>query len=205
MDTTAAKQNTVATATYFGTMSTIQLAVIVIIAIIVLAAIVTGMRLKRRRVAAERALAARREAAGAPTTPVIHTNTPTAPSPPPLADEPVVAAAPLEANPAAMAADIETAPAEPIAVAEPEPVVTEPAEENLLLIKGLGPKLVTRLNELGITRIDQIAALTAEEAAALDSQLGVFTGRMKRDRWIEQAGYLATGDRAKFEAEFGKL
>ena len=60
----------------------------------VIVAIIAGMRLKRRRVAAERALAERRIAAHPPTAPVIHTTVPTAPSPPPLADEPVVAAAP---------------------------------------------------------------------------------------------------------------
>ena len=37
------------------------------------------------------------------------------------------------------------------------------------------------------------------------SQLGVFTGRMARDRWIDQAKLLASGDTAAYEAEFGKL
>jgi predicted flap endonuclease-1-like 5' DNA nuclease len=197
MDTSAAQQSTSATATAFGTMSAGWIALFVILAVIVIAAIVAGMRLKRKRKAGQRSLAARREAAGAPTAPVIHTTTPTAPSPPPLADEPVVAAAPLDASPAALAADADTPPAEPAADAS--------GEEDIALLKGIGPKLVARLGELGITRNSQIAALTPDQATTLDSQLGAFTGRMHRDRWIDQARYLASGDRAGFEAEFGKL
>ena len=65
--------------------------------------------------------------------------------------------------------------------------------------------LAERLTELGITTVGQLAALDAAEAEALDARLGPFTGRMKRDRWIEQARFLAAGDRAGFEAAFGKL
>ena len=36
-------------------------------------------------------------------------------------------------------------------------------------------------------------------------QLYFFKGRITRDRWVEQAGYLARGDTAGFEAQFGKL
>ena len=57
----------------------------------------------------------------------------------------------------------------------------------------------------GITRGDQLAALTAAQARELDVQLGAFTGRMARDRWIDQARLLASGDTAAYEAEFGKL
>jgi predicted flap endonuclease-1-like 5' DNA nuclease len=72
-------------------------------------------------------------------------------------------------------------------------------------MKGVGPKLAERLNALGVTSFAQIAALTPEQAAALDAQLGTFQGRIHRDRWIEQAGFLARGDTAGYEAVFGKL
>ena len=72
-------------------------------------------------------------------------------------------------------------------------------------IKGLGPKLAATLAEHGIARVDQIAALTPQAAADLDAKLGGFQGRMARDRWIEQAKLLAAGDRAAYEAAFGKL
>ncbi len=73
------------------------------------------------------------------------------------------------------------------------------------VLKGLGPKAATRLGELGITTVDQLAALSASEADAIDAQMGAFTGRMTRDRWIEQAKLLAAGDVKGFEAAFGKL
>ncbi len=72
-------------------------------------------------------------------------------------------------------------------------------------LKGLGPKVAQRLAELGVTTVGQIAALSDDDAAALDARLGAFSGRMARDRWQEQARFLAAGDRAGFEAVFGKL
>ncbi len=82
----------------------------------------------------------------------------------------------------------------------------DPAAADVLVsIKGLGPKAAARLNELGITRYDQLAALSDAEADALDAQMGTFRGRMARDRWIEQAGHLAVGDRDRFEAKFGRI
>ena len=123
---------------------------------------------------------------------------------PPAAPEPP-AAEPLVPEPAA-----------PEPIAEPEKIApTEPAAPAvdpeiagalaLTTIKGLGPKVAAMLAERGFTRVDQIAALSAEDASALDIQLGAFTGRMTRDRWIEQAKLLAAGDTAAYEAVFGKL
>ena len=72
-------------------------------------------------------------------------------------------------------------------------------------LKGLGPKVATQLGALGVTTVGQMAALSESEAQSIDAQLGNFTGRMGRDRWIEQARLLAAGDKAGFEAIFGKL
>ena len=80
-----------------------------------------------------------------------------------------------------------------------------PADDHVTQLKGLGPKVAGRLAEQSITTIGQIAALNADEAQALDAQLGPFAGRMERDRWIEQARFLAAGDKQGFEAVFGKL
>jgi predicted flap endonuclease-1-like 5' DNA nuclease len=80
----------------------------------------------------------------------------------------------------------------------------EPADD-LQLLKGVGPKFVARLNELGITRFDQLAGLNPNEAAHLDERMGPFQGRIARDRVIEQADYLARGDTDGFEEKFGKL
>ena len=79
------------------------------------------------------------------------------------------------------------------------------AADDLLQIKGIGPKLNTLLVGLGITRFDQIAAWGANEIDKVDDHLGTFKNRITRDAWVEQAGLLATGKIAEFEAKFGKL
>lgn len=84
-------------------------------------------------------------------------------------------------------------------------VEAAPAGDDLSKIKGLGPKLQALLPTLGITTYAQIAALTEADLADLDTKLGAFAGRPKRDNWMEQAKYLAAGDVAGFEAQFGKL
>lgn len=110
--------------------------------------------------------------------------------------------------------------AEPARFAAAEPVQDAPPVEpaaaplmapasgkadNLALLKGVGPKLVTLLGSLGVTRFDQIAAWSAADVAAIDAQLGNFAGRIVRDNWVDQAGYLARGDKAGFEAKYGAL
>lgn len=77
--------------------------------------------------------------------------------------------------------------------------------DDLQLIKGVGPKFAARLNELGISRYEQLAALSDNEVAILDDKLGPFKGRITRDRVVEQASYLARGDRDGFEERFGKI
>ena len=75
--------------------------------------------------------------------------------------------------------------------------------DDLTRIKGLGPKLAATLADLGVTRFDQIAAWTDADIDRIDSQLGRFEGRIRRDSWVEQAALLATGDSAAFEQRFG--
>ena len=77
--------------------------------------------------------------------------------------------------------------------------------DDLQRMKGVGPKLAGILAARGLTRFDQIAALTPEEVTMIDGELGAFKGRLSRDRVVEQAGYLARGDQAGYEAAFGKL
>ena len=62
--------------------------------------------------------------------------------------------------------------------------------DDLKQIKGVGPKLESALNELGIFHYDQIAGWSAAEAAWVDDRLS-FKGRVARDGWIEQASALA--------------
>jgi predicted flap endonuclease-1-like 5' DNA nuclease len=100
--------------------------------------------------------------------------------------------------------------APPATAAEPvTPVGSSPAPapdgDDLLLIKGVGPKLNALLQSLGVTSFGEIAGWSEEDIDRIDAQLGNFAGRIRRDGWIEQARYLAAGDMAGFEARFGKV
>ncbi len=117
-----------------------------------------------------------------------------------LSDEPIPAAAPLDASPATIAGDL---PGPDLVKRDAATPVS--ADAPVTTLKGLGPKVAARLAELGFTTVGQIAALTDAQAEALDAELGAFRGRMSRDRWIEQARFLSAGDRAGFEAAFGRL
>lgn len=90
-------------------------------------------------------------------------------------------------------------------VARPKIAAAVGAPDDLTLIKGVGPKLNTLLNSLGVTRFDQIAAWGGTDIAEVDQYLGSFKGRIVRDSWVEQAGFLASGDHAGFAAKFGAV
>jgi predicted flap endonuclease-1-like 5' DNA nuclease len=77
--------------------------------------------------------------------------------------------------------------------------------DDLCLIKGIGPKFADKLHDVGFYRFDQIARLSPTEIDRLDAQLGVFAGRIARDRIVDQADYLARNDIDGFEQKFGKL
>jgi predicted flap endonuclease-1-like 5' DNA nuclease len=77
--------------------------------------------------------------------------------------------------------------------------------DELCMIKGIGPKFEDALNGLGFFRFEQLAHLSPTEIDRLDTQLGAFSGRIARDRIVEQADYLARNDIDGFEQRFGKL
>ncbi|OBV11986.1 hypothetical protein [Erythrobacter dokdonensis] len=111
-----------------------------------------------------------------------------APAPAP---EPISQPAPAP-EPAPVPAPVAEAPA-------PAPV----AADDLSRIKGVGPKLVALLGELGVTSYAQIASWSEEDVARIDDQLGRFKGRITRDQWIEQAKLLSQGDETAFAQRFG--
>ena len=194
--------------------TTISLILIAIGGVLAVMVIVWGARLKRQRNRTEDALEDRAdeteaEIESSEAEPVAHDRVAEAPRPPapPLAatlDEMPMRAPETEPLPVAPAPP-PLADTPVVATPAPAPASTTTAADDLTRMKGVGPKLATRLNELGITRFSDVAALSSDEAAALDAQLGAFQGRITRDRWIEQAGSLARDDRAGFEAAFGKL
>lgn len=104
---------------------------------------------------------------------------------------------------------IDSAPAAQPLAAVPQPdaarTPTTGGGDDLTRIKGLGPKLRDLLASMGVTRFDQVASWSEADIDRIDSQLGQFAGRIRRDNWIEQAKYLAAGDRAGYENRFGKL
>jgi len=86
-----------------------------------------------------------------------------------------------------------------------QPVHETVPGDDLKRIKGVGPKLETLLNSLGVTSYSQIAAWDDDEIDRIDAQLGTFSGRIRRDDWPTQAKYLDSGNMAGFEQRFGRL
>jgi small subunit ribosomal protein S2 len=74
------------------------------------------------------------------------------------------------------------------------PLFTKPAgkADDLKKIGGVGPALERKLNALGVTRYDQIAAFTDEEIEKVDAALAT-KGRIAGDDWVGQAKTLAAG------------
>lgn len=70
--------------------------------------------------------------------------------------------------------------------------------DDLKMIKGVGPKLETMLNELGFYHFDQIAGWSAAEVVWVNDNLTGFKGRASRDNWVEQARKLASGQETEF-------
>jgi predicted flap endonuclease-1-like 5' DNA nuclease len=65
-------------------------------------------------------------------------------------------------------------------------------DDNLKLIKGIGPKNEKALKELGVRSFGQIADWSAENAVWVGRHMA-FPGRIEREQWIEQAKLLAAG------------
>ncbi|MBD3678116.1 MAG: NADH-quinone oxidoreductase subunit NuoE [Rhodobacteraceae bacterium] len=91
--------------------------------------------------------------------------------------------------------------AEAPAAAEEKPATLDAPRDgkadDLKMIKGVGPGLEKKLNDLGIWHYDQVAALTSEQIAWVDTQLK-FRGRIERDDWVAQAKVLAEGGTTEF-------
>ncbi len=209
---------------FLGALTTVHFVIIALLAVLVIIGIGYGMKLARERRSATRELedAGHLERTG--DVPAADPDRPAetiAPSEPARVEPP----APILIEPVAPVVEEPAAPVVPEPTAIPmEPPVAAPASarapfaetaapvvpaapvgSDLTRLKGLGPKVAAMLVEQGIPDIATLARLQPAEADDVASRLGTFAPRMAKDRWVEQARYLAAGDIAGFEAVFGKL
>ncbi len=63
----------------------------------------------------------------------------------------------------------------------------EDEKEDLTIIKGVGPFIQEKLNELGIYNIEQISGFTIDTIIKVTDAIEYFPGRIQRDFWVEQA------------------
>ncbi len=95
-----------------------------------------------------------------------------------------------------LAAGAKAAPAEKAATkpkADDKPKAAATGADELGKISGVGPVIVKKLSENGITTFAQIAAWTPEQVTELDEKLN-FKGRIERDDWIAQATEFMKGE-----------
>ena len=135
------------------------------------------------------AVSARKEGSGAPTRPRARDAVADVPDDP----EPITGVRPM----ATLVSDAQGDVGQPAGMEKP----AEP--DDLKLISGVGPKIETMLNGLGIWTFAQVAAWTDVEQSWVDGYLR-FKGRIKRDDWVRQADALARGGRDEYVRVFGK-
>lgn len=66
-------------------------------------------------------------------------------------------------------------------------VIETPPKDDLSLIKGVGPFLEQKLNQLGIFTFDQISQWDQAEIERVTHEIGYFPGRIEKDDWVGQA------------------
>lgn len=107
-------------------------------------------------------------------------------------------AAAVSDDPVSPAAGSSRLPSGPEASAGPRPTALGKPRaggaDDLRQIKGIGPKIVTALNALGVYHLDQVAAWSPANVDWVDRQLAL-KGRITRERWVEQAGTIVNGTR----------
>ncbi|QQV78160.1 hypothetical protein H5J25_05450 [Sphingomonas aliaeris] len=70
---------------------------------------------------------------------------------------------------------------------------TDLDSRDLTRIRGIDVPLARRLNDLGVTRYEDVESFNDEDEMALEERLGLPAGYIKRERWQEQAHLLRTG------------
>ncbi len=103
------------------------------------------------------------------------------PAPVAAQDPPVEEPAMAEEPPAAKE------PAAEAPVAEEPVAAEEPADDDLQRIRGIGPVLRRKLNQIGIASFRQIAAWTDDDLVEVARRVRIGAGRIRRDGWVEAA------------------
>ncbi len=67
------------------------------------------------------------------------------------------------------------------------PIATAKNKDNLSAIKGIGPFIEGKLNEIGIYTFEQISKFDKDFIQLVTEAIQFFPGRIKRDNWIGQA------------------
>ncbi|MEM7275684.1 MAG: hypothetical protein AAF547_21590 [Actinomycetota bacterium] len=70
------------------------------------------------------------------------------------------------------------------------PSPSDDRRDDLKVIRGIGPAMERTLNEVGITTWAQLAALSPSDVHRVGERIPAFPGRIRRDRWVEQAAAL---------------
>lgn len=78
----------------------------------------------------------------------------------------------------------------PAAEAKKPAVKADAKTDNLMRIKGIGPKMQEKLMDAGIQTFDQLAALSDDQVHELDKQLDAH-GRLVREDWVAQANEMS--------------
>ena len=60
-------------------------------------------------------------------------------------------------------------------------------KDNLQLIKGIGPKIEQKLNDIGINSFQQICRMKAEDLRLVEQELKLAKGKAYKDDWVDQA------------------
>lgn len=120
------------------------------------------------------------------------------PPPPPPAPKPAPVAAPAPKP----APKPKAAPAKK-RTAKPKPAPKPKAKDDLKRIKGIGRQNEARLNAIGISTFEQVAAWTKKEQAEIGERLA-FPGRIEREEWVKQAAVLAKGGETAFSKRVAK-
>ncbi|MEE4378503.1 MAG: hypothetical protein V2J55_13500 [Candidatus Competibacteraceae bacterium] len=79
-----------------------------------------------------------------------------------------------------------------------EPVATPYPPDDLKTLAGIGPTIEKKLNEHGIISYRQLAELNEQEVQHLETTVLKFPGRIRRDKWVEQA-------KEQYLRKYGKL